>query len=64
MWRVCVLLYIAFFKDTNEFDDEAKKVYRSRDNDYISLVAIFRLDIPLDTMSIFDKAMEMRTLLK
>ena len=35
-----------------------KKVYHSRDNDYLSLVAIFRLDIPLDTMSIFDNAME------
>ena len=43
---------------TNEFD-EAKKVYHSRDNDYLSLAAIFRLDIPLKTMSIFDHAMEM-----
>ena len=51
------LLYTAFFKDTNEFD-EAKKVKHSRDNDYLSLVAIFRLDIPLDTMSIFKNAME------
>ena len=58
MWSVCVLLYIAFFMHTNEFD-EAKKVYHSRDNDYLSLVAIFRLDIPLKTMSIFDNAMEM-----
>ena len=38
--------------------DEAKKVYHSRDKDYLSLAAIFRLDIPLDTMSIFDNAME------
>ena len=41
----------------HEFD-EAKKVYHSRDNDYLSLVAILRFDIPLDTMSIFDNAME------
>ena len=33
----------------------SQKVYHSRDNDYLSLAAIFRLDIPLDTMSIFDK---------
>ena len=43
--------------------DEAKNVYHSRKNDYLSLVAIFKLNIPLDKMSILDNAMEMWPLL-